>query len=224
MNDTAPALTHASRANIFQTDARWRLTADALEREGGEPADAPRLAHALRLFLRLIFPWGGIRIEKGGPARFPYADIAELRLSFDPTRFDANRHRCDIKSRDGRATLWSTHYVSIGEFEDRAVTYRSLACALVARVAAANPDCAFRAGKRPLVYWAEHTFLLAMSTLAVFVVASFGGSAISELVWLKIAIVAGMIPLALIYARKNRPRRFEPSKIPDDVLPSVDTV
>ena len=219
MNDTASALTHASRANIFQTEARWRLGADALVREGGERANAPWYAHAARIFLRVIFPWGGIRIEKGGPARFPYAGITELRLSFDPTRFDTNRHRCDIKRNDGRTTIWSTHYVSVGEFEDRAATYTSLVRALVARVAAANPDCAFRAGKRPLVYWAEHTFLLAMSTLAVFVVAAVGGSAISELVWLKIAIVAGMIPLALIYARKNRPRHFDPTTIPADVLP-----
>ena len=41
MNDTASALTHASRANVFQTEARWRLGADALVREGGEPASAP---------------------------------------------------------------------------------------------------------------------------------------------------------------------------------------
>ncbi len=32
---------HVARANIFQREATWRLAADALERDGGEPAAAP---------------------------------------------------------------------------------------------------------------------------------------------------------------------------------------
>jgi len=211
---------YVSRPNAFQAEATWRITADALQREGGERTKAPLAARLARLLLRLIIPWGVVKIERGGPARFAYADIAELRLSFDPTRFDSKRHRCEVAMRDRtRTAIWSTHYVSVGEFKDRGATYTPLIRALVTRTAQANPACRFRAGKRPLVYWAEHTFLLAMSTLAVFVVGALGGSAISELVWLKIAIVAGMIPLAVAYARKNRPRYFEPARIPDDVLP-----
>jgi len=123
MNDTASALTHASRANIFQTGARWRLGADALMREGGEPASAPWYAHAARIFLRVIWPWTGIKIEPGGAARFPYAGITELRLSYDPTRVDTRRHRCDVRSASGAGTLWSTHFTGVADFEDRAATY-----------------------------------------------------------------------------------------------------
>ena len=64
-------LVHRSRANVFQREAVWRLGADALEREGGEPADAPWTAHAARFYLRLLWPWSGITIERGGAARFP---------------------------------------------------------------------------------------------------------------------------------------------------------
>lgn len=217
-DDSEPV--HISRPNVFQREATWRITPDALTREGGERAKAPLAARLARLLLRIMFPWGVVRIERGGPARFAYADIVELRLSFDPTRFDSKRHRCEITMRDRtRTNIWSTHYVSVGDFEDRGATYAPLARALIARVAAANPHCVFRAGKRPLVYWAEHTFLLAMSTLAVFTVGVLGGSAISELVWVKIGIVITMIPLALVYARKNRPRHFDPSGIPGDILP-----
>ncbi len=213
-------IVHVSRPNAFQHETTWRITPDALEREGGERAKAPLAARLARMLLRIIIPWGAVKIERGGPARFAHADIAELRLSYDPTRFDTKRHRCEVTMRDRtRTAIWSTHYVSVADFEDRGATYAPLIRALVAHVAQANPACRFRAGKRPLVYWAEHTFLLAMSTLAVFVVGVVGGSAISELVWLKIAIVAGMIPLALAYARKNRPRHFQPATIPDDVLP-----
>jgi len=217
------SLTHASRANVFQREATWCLTADALERRGGEPADAPWSAHALRFYLRLLWPWSGIRIDRGGPARFPYREIAEIRLLFDPTRFDAQRHRCDITPRSGtRVSLWSTHYVSVGEFEDRGASYRPFVRALVAHAAAASPACRFRAGKKPLVYWAEQIFLAAMAALLVFVLALVGGSGLSDLVLLKLAIVAAMIPLALRYARKNRPRSFAPGQIPPDLLPEPD--
>jgi hypothetical protein len=215
-----PVPAHMSRANVFQREATWRLGADALEREGGEPADAPWYAHAMRFYLRLLWPWSGIRIDRGGAARFPFRDIVEIRLLFDPTRFDTRRHRCDVTLRDGtRATFWSTHYVSVGEFEDRGASYRPLVRALVARAAAASPRCAFRAGKKPLVYWAEQIFLALMAALLVFVIALVGGSGLSELVLLKLAIVAALVPLALRYARKNRPRGFQPAAIPADALP-----
>jgi len=222
MSDTAAAPSHASRAGIFQREARWRLGADALARDGGEPAAAPWWAHAARLFLRVIWPWKGIRIDRGGEARFPYADITDVRLSFDPTRFDTQRHRCDIRLAGGEhATLWSTHFASVAEFEDRAATYTPLVRALVARVAAANPDCAFRAGTQPLAYWSGQLFLLAMAILAIWVIALVGGSALSEVTWAKIFVVLGLIPLAFNYARKNRPRRFTPDAIPPDLLPSA---
>jgi hypothetical protein len=219
MNDTASVLTHASRANIFQTDARWCLGADALVREGGAPANAPWWAHALRIFLRVIWPWTGIKIEPGGAARFAYTGITELRLSYDPTRFDARRHRCDVRSASGAGTLWSTHFAGVADFEDRAASYTPFVRALVAHVAAANPNCAFRAGTRPLAYWAGQLFLLAMAIVAIWVIAMVGGSALSEVTWAKLFVVIGLIPLAFAYARKNRPRRFEPGAIPADVLP-----
>jgi len=218
--NSGPDLSHASRANIFQTEARWHLGADALVRDGGEPANAPWRAHALRVFFRVIWPWTGIRIEKGGAARFPYAAMAELRLSYDPTRFDTRRYRCDVRLANGeRGTLWSTHFAGVAEFEDRAATYTPFVRALVAQVAAANPKCSFRAGTRPLAYWSGQLFLLAMAIAAVWVLALVGGSALSEVTWTKLFIVIGLIPLALVYARKNRPRIFQPTAIPPDVLP-----
>jgi hypothetical protein len=41
MNRALDSTTHSARADMFQREASWRLGPDALEREGGEPADAP---------------------------------------------------------------------------------------------------------------------------------------------------------------------------------------
>ena len=43
------------------------------------------------------------------------------------------------------------------------------------------------------------------------------------LVVVKLIIIAAMLPTAYLYVRKNRPRRFDPAAIPDDLLPSVQT-
>jgi hypothetical protein len=155
-----------------------------------------------------------------GKALFPYASIVELRLCFDPTRFDDTRHRCDLRLADRRkASFYSTHFVSVAEFEDRAATYGPLVRALVAQVAAANPTCRFRAGKWSIVYWSEHVVLAAMVALLVFVLALVGGVAITDLFLAKLAVVVAFVPVMIAYTRKNRPRSFEPGAIPADVLP-----
>ncbi len=220
MNSSTLPIVHSTRSDMFQREATWRLGTDALEREGGEPAAAPWWAHLLRLYLRLIIPWAVRAIDRGGSARFPYGAIMELRLCFDPTRFDTVRHRCDVRIGDGRkARFYSTHFVSVMEFEDRAASYVALVRALVAKAAAANPDSRFRSGKRPLVYWAEHAFLLAMVALLVFVLALVGGIAITDLFLLKLGVTAAFIPVMIAYTRKNRPGSFDPRAIPAQVLP-----
>jgi hypothetical protein len=220
MNIAAQPVVHSARADMFQREAAWRLGLDALDREGGEPATAPWWAHLMRFYLRLIVPWAVRAIEPGGRASFPCASIVELRLCFDPTRFDDTRHRCDIRLADRRrASFYSTHFVSVAEFEDRAATYVPLVRALVAQVAAASPACRFRAGKRPIVYWAEHAVLAALVALLVCVLALVGGVAITDLFLAKLAIVVAFIPVMIAYTRKNRPRQFDPDAIPAEVLP-----
>lgn len=122
-----PINAHASRANVFQKEAFWRLEQDELVREGGEPEKVSPLFPALRVFLRILWPWWSLigPVEPGGTARFLLVDIAEMQLRFDPTRFDTRRYRCDLRTRDGRkATIWSTHFCSAASFEDGAPAIR----------------------------------------------------------------------------------------------------
>ena len=216
---------------MFQREATWRLGPDALEREGGEPADAPWWARLSRFYLRLIMPWAIRSIEPqarirasstryGGSARFPYASICELRLCFDPTRADDTRHRCDIRLADRqKASFYSTHFVGFSEFEDRAASYTALVRELVARVVRANPSCRFRARKRPIVYWTEHIVLLALAALLVFVLALVGGVAITDLFLVKLGVIVAFVPVMIAYTRKNRPGSFDPKVLPEKVLP-----
>jgi hypothetical protein len=118
-------------------------------------------------------------------------------------------------------TIRSTHYRGFADFEDRSATYVPFVRGLAARVAAANPGCRFLAGKRPLVYWAEHIFLLAMILLLVLVLGLVGEVGLSTLVWIKLSIIVAFVPIMILYTRKNWPRRLDPAAIEDDVLPDV---
>ncbi len=190
--------THTVRGTYFEREQVWRLEPDAITCEGGGSTRAP-----------------------AGVARFPYADVVELRLSFAPTRFDSQRHRCELRLADGRAaTIVSTHFRAVGDFEDRSASYVPLVRSLVARVAAANPACRFEAGRPAAAYWGEHLFLLAMALLLALVLGFAADAALGTLVIVKLAIIACFVPLAVRYARKNRPRRFTPDAIPAEVLPA----
>jgi hypothetical protein len=195
MNEPTPP-TFVARANVLEHEAIWRLTPDALELQGG-PTAAPDVV-----------------------MRFPYRDIVGVRLSYAPSRADSARYRCDLTMRSGgKIAILSTHYAGFADFEDRAATYAPFVRALIARVAAANPSTRFRSGKNPIVYLAEHLFLLAMVALLVFVLSVTGFMPLSESSWSKLFIVIGFIPLLIVYTHKNWPRTFKPDAIPQDVLP-----
>lgn len=187
-----PFPTYRCRSGVLERETTWTLTGDALER--GE-ANAP-------------------------PQRLPYGDIAEVRLIYDPTRFDTQRHRCTITGANRRrATITSTSYLSVGEFEDRGPAYAAFIRELIRRIAVVTPRCRFRAGKRPWVFFAEHLFLLAMLLLLVAVLAMVGEWSLPTLVSVKLAVIAGYLPIAYQYAKRNWPRAFTAGQVPPEVLP-----
>ena len=183
----ADPITHATRANIYQREAVWRLAPDALEREGGDRAKAPRWARLMRAYLMLLVPWGLDRIEKGGGARFPYRSIKELRLTFEPVHPDDTRHKCEVKLTDGeRANIYSVHFSGANTAEDRAATYVPLVQGLVARVAAANPDCRFWSGKPALTYGLQIGLILVLLLALVGVFTVLTGFDLSDLALVKL--------------------------------------
>jgi hypothetical protein len=193
MNAVEP-ITHVVRPHAFEGAVTWRLGPDGLERE-----------------------------DQGGKvARLPYGEIAELRLSYAPSRFDSARYRCEVRpARGGALTILSTHYAGVGDFEDRAASYAPFVRGLVARVATANPAARFRSGKNPFVYVAEHAFLFAMLALLLLVLFLVGDLALGTIVLIKLGLIITAIPLLIVYARKNWPRRFTAGAIPGDALPQA---
>jgi hypothetical protein len=168
----------------------------------------------------LLVPWGLDRIERGGSARFPYRDIKQLRLTYEPLELDDERHRCEVRLASGeKGFIYSSHAAAATKFENRAATYVPLVRELIERVAAANPACRFWSGKSRFVYWLQSVFILALVLALIFVLGYFAGFKLSDLLMAKLIVVIGFIPLAALYAVKNWPRPFTPPAIPTDALP-----
>ncbi len=117
MNVPVAPIVHVVRLNVLENEAVWRLGPNALERE------------ETRSVGQTVTAW------------FSYRDVRELRLSFAPTSFDSARYQCDLQLKHGTIRLVSTHYVGVGDFEDRAESYGPLVRGLVTCVAAAKMLC-----------------------------------------------------------------------------------
>ena len=195
MNELAGPRSYVARANALEYEAIWRLQPDALELQGG-PTAGPDVV-----------------------LRFPYRDIAGVRLSYAPSRADHARYRCDLRMRSGQQiAILSTHYAGIADFEDRAATYAPFVRALIARVAAANPRRASVAaasrspiGRAPLP--AGDGRLHGVRAVADRLRAA------QRILLAKFAFILASIPLLIVYTRKNWPSRFKPDTTPKDVLP-----
>jgi hypothetical protein len=76
----------------------------------------------------------------GGERRYPWKDIVNVRLYFEPARARPWRHVFELQPRHGRRIqIDNAHFVRAGEFEDRSASYAPFVRAALARVQAENP-------------------------------------------------------------------------------------
>lgn len=141
-----------------------------------------------------------------GAARMAWTEVAALAVAYAPTRLKADRHRLTLRAADGRAwTVDNMSFRGVGDFEDRSETFTPFALACVARVAAASPGAKARIGATALEYWGQLAFVGAMfALLAVVILAlpvTFGG-----VFWVKLAVIAGMLPVLVRWIVAARPR------------------
>lgn len=201
-------LVYSARRSILEPCLSWLLTDKALicERDGipyviPEP---PRIA----VILRALIPWLSIRPAKSWPPRISYCDIATIRTRFDPTRFDRNRYRCDLRSTTGdRTTLFSTHYVDIASFKDQQESYAPFIRAMIMRVQISNPSAVITTGLSWPAYILQHGALLLtlfalLTMLGVVGVPGLGSG------WIKLVILTSYGGILWRYARRNMPKNI----------------
>jgi hypothetical protein len=162
----------------------------------------------------------GLSIDAGGPVQvLPYSEISRVGLRFFPTRVQTNRFECLIDARSRTLKIGNEFYRGIASFDDRSAEYRIFVTELCRRLAAAQPDTEFFAGRAAWALALEYGFLLLMALFLGWILWLTGGT-FRFLIWVKLAIVAFFLPTLVRYVKRNRPVRFDPRAIPEDVLPA----
>lgn len=149
----------------------------------------------------------------------PLAGIVTVRLSYDPSRYQTKRFRCHLYNANGKcATIQNDSYMGIADFEDRSESYVALLHALIPRIASLNPRCVFKTGTSNLSWWGQAIFLLGIFSILILMLI-FLYTAIGSLAIVKLVIIAFMVPIAIRWFLRNKPKVFHPHQIPEKMLP-----
>jgi hypothetical protein len=188
--DTTSVLAHRVRANVFASDAEWRLTGDRLS--WSEISDGASRQGGL------------IALDQ----------VASIRLTREPTRGGVRMY-CRIRTRDGVGTMISSaHHVGMLKGEDRSASYRALVKALIQRTAALNPQARFVTGAVPAGWWSVVLGLAALfGTLGAMAVLA-GSEMFTTRLLLGLALVALGAPNLIRWLISNRPGTFDPADPP----------
>lgn len=185
------ALEHRCRVSVLEKEILWRLEGDVLVQITGE------------------LP----------PFRIPLATVESIRLFYAPTRFQTGRYGCRIGLRGGHSLgLQNEHFEGFATFSDRSATYRELVLALIRRRAALGAGCRFLCGTSWLNWIVQTGILLGSGLLLAAVFLAFGPSS-NGMITVKLLLIAAMVPVAVGWVVKNRPRTFDPGAVPEGLLP-----
>jgi hypothetical protein len=184
-------LSHSVRRSMLEPDRTWRVADGALR-------------------------WD----DAAGGGEIPLERVEQVRLAWEASRVDLNRYACHVQGAGRDVVIVSTHWAGFGRFDDRRTTYAALVRALVVATAPARPDARFRCGASGLMY-ALNVIVGAAGVSLLAVVMMVIPVPLDPFLVLRFGLLAVLIPLAALWAWRNRPRTFRADAIPDAVLPRV---
>lgn len=150
----------------------------------------------------------------------PYREIRRVRLSFRPVTMQSHRFIAEIWSTTRpKLTIASTSWRGLVEQERLDQAYRDFVLDLHRRIAGSSASPVLDAGSPPLLYWPG---VVIFAAIAVFVVLLLLRALVQDS-WGAVLFLAGFFALLLWqiggFFRRNRPQRYTPQAVPEEVLP-----
>jgi len=190
----APVTYLRRRAAISRGEREWRIEADALVTRGAA----------------------------GGERRYPWRDIVNVRLYFEPARARPWRHVFELRPRNGRMIrIDNASFVRAGLFEDRSAAYTPFVRAALVRVAAENPKARALIGETQRRYF---FFLLAAllglgAVAFALIAAPTPLDALPYAALVKFGLILLMLPVFWLWVLRAMPRGVELDSIPPRAMP-----
>lgn len=146
-------------------------------------------------------------------------EIRELRLCLMPSRF-WEHHVCELQLTDGSRLWIGDDYVKFVVWKvSSKETYREFVTALCAALASKGLQCRFRTGPRE----PDHLLLMLAVIAAIYVITQFlvvhVGMSKTDGNWFFSFGCVLVLLKSPYWRRVNRPTEFDPTKIPDGLLP-----
>lgn len=136
-----------------------------------------------------------------------WKDVGAVRAAFTPSRLKRWRHVFELTTRKGsRLLIDNGHFRAIGDFEDRSASFIPFVLACLDRVIAHAPDAKASVGESPGGYMAQLAFAGSMLALMTYVLIVLP-TPLGWLIIVKLLLIAAMIPLAIRWAIRSRPRK-----------------
>ncbi|MAK59845.1 MAG: hypothetical protein CMK09_02590 [Ponticaulis sp.] len=158
--------------------------------------------------------------EKGRSRRIPFTQIRSVRLRYEPTRAERRRFAMRIDAIV-ELVITSIDYRGIYDFEDQAEDYRNFVTAFHERLNAENSAVNYLSGSKPVSYvmnWILTAWILLMLAVAAVFLVSIG------LIWavvIKLALIIVFLPALFKVLSRNRPSSYDPTDIPERLLPDI---
>jgi hypothetical protein len=162
----------------------------------------------------------------GEPERaLPWSEVRTVRASFAPTRAKTGRHVLVIGFRNGlRVAVDNIHFRGLADFEERSGPYSAFVRAAMERIAAEAPEAQAALGATRAGYVAQVLLVsVAFAFLALVVLTlPFDPGPTS---WIKLGIVALLLPVLLRWLVRAFPRRvpLDPDAITGGLPPPKGT-
>ncbi len=201
-----------------------RYRASAMNQPGPDPIDAsvyrfrPRLVGA-EIELSLA---PGVLVWRGGSRQvaMPFSKIMRVRLGLRPAWIWSRSYIVELWPSGGsKIEIASTSMRGLLDVQDNGPGYRAFVLELHRRIAAAQANCRFEAGFPPWRWWPAAAIGVVMLAGCIYVSinAVLGEHFVAGLALL--GFTALFIWQSGVVIVRNRPRRYSPDAIPQDLLP-----
>lgn len=165
---------------------------------------------------------GGLEWTRGFESgHVPYRNVRRLRLSYKPVSMQSHRFVIDMWS-DGAPKLQivSTSWRGMVELQRLDAAYATFIAELHRRVARDAASVRYERGVTGFVYWPGLVLFIAVGILlAALVVRSLQEDTLGASVFVG-ALLALFLWQGGNFFRRNRPGRYRPDALPDDLVPS----
>lgn len=164
---------------------------------------------------------GRLALERGfGTDDVPLAAVESVRLTFEPRSIAARAFKTSLTVRNGRPVRFtSVSWKGLTRVDEQGDGYRAFLSALLPAIALANPGAHFVAGKpAPVWYGAVLLAVVAAAGVSLFVGRAFVAGEVKAGLF-GLVVAAGCAWQAVPFVLRNRPRTFDPDRVPVDLLP-----